>query len=80
MPTARESVCCLEISVIEDKKSELQTLDLNSDATCITEHPGSSGVCLDMWAGTADNCSPDSPYPWSRCNCSSRTYSQVRYQ
>ena len=27
MPTARESVCCLEISDIEDKMSELQTLD-----------------------------------------------------
>ena len=27
MPTARESVCCLEISEIEDKMSELQTLD-----------------------------------------------------
>ena len=27
MPTARESVCCLEISEIENKISELQTLD-----------------------------------------------------
>ena len=49
MPTARESVCCLEISDIEDKMSELQTLDLNSEATCITEYPGFSGLCLDMW-------------------------------
>ena len=29
--------------------SELQTLHPNSEATCITERPGSSGVCLDMW-------------------------------
>ena len=29
--------------------SELQTLDPNSEATSITEHPGFSGVCLDMW-------------------------------
>ena len=49
MPTARESVCCLEITEIEDKMSELQTLDPNSEATCITEHPGFCGVCLDMW-------------------------------
>ena len=48
MPTVRESVCCLEISEIE-KMSELQTLDPSSEATCITEHPGFSGVCLDMW-------------------------------
>ena len=49
MPNARESVCCLEISEVEDKMSELQTLDPSSEATCITEHPGFSGVCLDMW-------------------------------
>ena len=49
MPTARESVCCLEISEIEDKMSELQTLDPSSETACITEHPGFSGVCLDMW-------------------------------
>ena len=29
--------------------TELETLDLSSEATCITEHPGFSGVCLDMW-------------------------------
>ena len=39
MPTARESVCCLEISKIEDKMSELQTLDPSSEATRITKHP-----------------------------------------
>ena len=49
MPTARESVCCYEISEIEDKMSEMQTLDPSSEATCITEHPGFCGVCLDMW-------------------------------
>ena len=49
MPTARESVCCLEISEIEDKMSELQTLDPSSEATCITKHPVFSGVCLDIW-------------------------------
>ena len=49
MPTARKRVCCLEITEIEDKMSGLQTLDPNSEATCITEHPGFSGVCLDMW-------------------------------
>ena len=49
MPTARESVCCLEISEIEGKMSELQTLDPSSEATCITKHPVISGVCLDIW-------------------------------
>ena len=49
MPNARESVCCLEISEVEDKMSELQTLDPSSKATCITEHPVFSCVCLDMW-------------------------------
>ena len=49
MPTARESVCCLEISEIEDKMSELQTLDPSSEATCITKYPVISGVCLDIW-------------------------------
>ena len=39
MPTARESVCCYEISEIEDKMSEMQTLDPSTEATCITEHP-----------------------------------------
>ena len=29
--------------------SELQILDPNREATCITEHPVFSGVCLDMW-------------------------------
>ena len=37
-------------------------------------------VCVFGHVGTADNCSPNSPYPWSRYNCSSRTYSQVCYQ
>ena len=45
MLTARESGCCLEISEIEDKMSELQTLDPSSEAMCITEHPVFSGVC-----------------------------------
>ena len=49
MPTAKESVCCIEITEIEDKMSELQTLDPNSEATFITKHPVFSGVCLDMW-------------------------------
>ena len=78
MPNARESVCCLEISEVEDKMSELQTLDPSSKATCITEHPGFSGVCLDMWV--QQTTAHHSPYPWSRYNCSSRTYSQVCYQ
>ena len=46
MPTARESVCCLEISEIEDKMSELQTLDPSSEATCITKHPVFFLVCV----------------------------------
>ena len=49
MPTARESVCCLEISEIEDKMSELQTLDPSSEARRITKHPVFSGVRLDIW-------------------------------
>ena len=35
MPTARDSVCCLEITEIEDKMSDLQTLHPNSEAMCI---------------------------------------------
>ena len=49
MPSARESICCSEIAEIEDRISELQVLDSNSEATCITEHPDISGECLDVW-------------------------------
>ena len=62
MPTARESVCCLEISEIEDKMSELQTLDPSSEATCITKHPVFFW-CVFGHMGTADDCSPNLPYP-----------------
>ena len=48
MQTARESISCLEMSEIEDKMSELQTLDPIGEATCITEHPVFSGACLDI--------------------------------
>ena len=42
MPTARESVCCREISKIENKMSELQTLDPSSegrDVRVVTGYP-----------------------------------------
>ena len=61
MLTTRESVCCLEISEIEDKMSKLQTLDLSSEAMCITEHP--VFWCVFGHVGTADDCSPNLPYP-----------------
>ena len=46
MLTARESVCCLEITEIEDRMSELKTLDPNHEATCITECPVFFLVCV----------------------------------
>ena len=30
-------------------RCQMQTPDPSSEATCITEHPGFCGVCLDMW-------------------------------
>ena len=46
MPTVRESVCCREITEIESK---LEELDGDPSITCITDHPGFNGVCLDQW-------------------------------
>lgn len=44
MPTAIECVCCCEIQEVEDKKNEV-----TPPVKCITNHPGFSNVCLDIW-------------------------------
>ena len=45
MPTAKESICCREMTQIENK---LQESDV-SNVSCITEHEGFQSVCLDQW-------------------------------
>ena len=47
MPTARESLCCREISAIDNKLQESS----GGNPCCITEHEGFSNaaVCLDVW-------------------------------
>ncbi|VDI42345.1 Hypothetical predicted protein [Mytilus galloprovincialis] len=42
MPSAKECVCCCEISKIVDVKNE------HPDTACITDHPGFHPVCLDI--------------------------------
>ena len=44
MPTVRESVCCIEIPRVDEKK-----MSFNKDLCCITEHPGFASVCLDVY-------------------------------
>ena len=44
MSTSLECVCCREIQQVLDKLGEIE-----APALCITEHPGFSTVCLDMW-------------------------------
>ena len=46
MPTIRESVCYRETPETEE---ELEELDIPRNISCITEHPGFAGVCLDPW-------------------------------
>ena len=47
MPTARESICCREISAIDNKLLESS----GGNPCSITEHEGFSNaaVCLDVW-------------------------------
>ena len=45
MPTVRESICCREISVIDNKLQETSS----GNPCCITEHEGFQPVCLDVW-------------------------------
>ncbi|XP_061195130.1 uncharacterized protein LOC133203348 [Saccostrea echinata] len=44
MPTPRESVCCCEIDRVNSKKDSF-----DKKLSCITEHPGFSSVCLDVY-------------------------------
>ena len=44
MSTPRECICCKEIVEVVNKLSEVET-----DMTCITQHPGFASVCLDVW-------------------------------
>ena len=47
MDRAEECVCCLELTQIVSKKSEVSaTLD---NPPCITQNPGFSAVCLNKW-------------------------------
>ncbi|XP_076090326.1 uncharacterized protein LOC143062546 [Mytilus galloprovincialis] len=41
MPSARECVCCCEVSKIDDVKNE------HTDTACITDNPGFHPLCLD---------------------------------
>ena len=45
MPTARESICCREISAIDNKLQKSS----GGNLCCITEHEGFQPVCLDVW-------------------------------
>lgn len=45
MGTGRECLCCNEIATIAEIMSELEEASLQ----CITEHPGFTTVCLDIW-------------------------------
>jgi len=45
MNSREECICCKEIDVILDKVTELN----NPSITCITQHPGFSSVCLNVW-------------------------------
>ena len=47
MPTARKSICCREMSAIDNKLQESS----GGNPCCITEHEGFSNaaVCLDVW-------------------------------
>ena len=51
MPTARESICCREISAIDNKLQESS----GGNPCCITEHEGFQPVCLDVWVAIADS-------------------------
>lgn len=47
MQSQRECLCCREIQTILNKLSN--TGDTSSQVRCITEHPGFSSVCLNIW-------------------------------
>ncbi|XP_056014380.1 P2X purinoceptor 7-like [Ostrea edulis] len=44
MPTQRESICCCEIDRVNSKKDSS-----DRKLSCITQHPGFSLVCLDVY-------------------------------
>lgn len=44
MPTARECICCQESDRVNSKRESF-----NPDTPCITQHPGFSSVCLDVY-------------------------------
>ena len=44
MPTLKECLCCQEIAQVVNKMS-MNTVAMQ----CITEHPGFTTVCLDVW-------------------------------
>ncbi|XP_033646581.1 uncharacterized protein LOC117305813 [Asterias rubens] len=44
MPTVKESICCKEVERVVAKMDEFVL-----DVDCITEHPGFSAVCLNLW-------------------------------
>ena len=46
MPTSRECLCCHEITLVANKIALAGTKHV---LQCITEHPGFSTVCLDVW-------------------------------
>ena len=44
MPSLKECLCCQEIAEVVNKMS-MNTVAMQ----CITEHPGFTTVCLDVW-------------------------------
>uniref|UniRef100_A0A1X7T1Y1 P2X purinoreceptor 7 intracellular domain-containing protein n=1 Tax=Amphimedon queenslandica TaxID=400682 RepID=A0A1X7T1Y1_AMPQE len=45
MPSRRECLCCRDIQAIMSKINEVN----DTQVKCITEHPGFSAVCLNVW-------------------------------
>ena len=49
MITSEECVCCMEIPEVVGKLNELN----DPSAVCISNHPGYSPVCLNVWVHKA---------------------------
>ena len=44
MPTKQQSICCCEVDKVVQKKCEGDIA-----VSCITDHEGFHGVCLNVW-------------------------------
>ena len=45
MPTKQQSICCCEVDKVVQKKCEV----IAHAVSCITDHEGFHGVCLNVW-------------------------------